>query len=146
MPVCDITYGASEGRGTVSISPTEQIVALRSHFFEFIPESDFGSSKTPLLADQLTVGENYYILFTTSAGLYRYNINDIVKVVGWHNQTPLIEFQHKGGNISSFTGEKLTESHVTDSAVAASALTGIKIGVLHCNPSISSAAALRTLV
>jgi len=40
-------------------------------------------------------------------------------VVGWHNQTPLLEFQHKGGNISSFTGEKLTESQVTQAVQSA---------------------------
>ena len=41
------------------------------------------------------------------------------KVVGWYNRTPLIEFLHKGGNISSFTGEKLTESQVTEGMLAA---------------------------
>ena len=71
-----------------------------------------------LVADELEEGQSYYILFTTSGGLYRYNINDIVKVVGWHNKTPLLEFLHKGGNISSFTGEKITESQVTDATAA----------------------------
>ena len=66
-----------------------------------------------LLADELTVGQNYFILFTTSGGLYRYNINDVVKVTGFYNATPLLEFQYKGGNVSSFTGEKITELQVT---------------------------------
>jgi hypothetical protein len=113
-PVCDITYGASEGRGTVCLAPGEQMLSIRSHFFEFVPEDDLGKPNAQVLvADQLQSGHNYYILFTTSAGLYRYNLNDIVKVVGWHNSTPLLEFLHKGGNISSFTGEKVTESQVT---------------------------------
>ncbi len=113
-PVCDITYGASEGRGTVCLSPTEQILAIRSHFFEFVAEDEMGTPNAQALAaDQVQTGRNYFILFTTAAGLYRYNLNDIVKVVGWHNQTPLLEFLHKSGNISSFTGEKVTESQVT---------------------------------
>lgn len=113
--VCDITYGASEGRGTVFLSPREQMLAIGCHFFEFIQEDDIDSAHPQTLtAEQLEIGKNYYILFTTAAGLYRYHINDIVKVVGWHNTTPLLEFLHKGGNISSFTGEKLTESQVTD--------------------------------
>src|SRR5207248_10531545 len=49
----------------------------------------------------------------TSAGLYRYNINDIVKVVGFHNCAPLLEFQCKGSNMWSFTGEKISELQVT---------------------------------
>ncbi|MBX9668696.1 MAG: GH3 auxin-responsive promoter family protein [Candidatus Obscuribacterales bacterium] len=115
-PVCDITYGASEGRGTVFLSPEKQMLAIHSHFFEFIPEDEIESEKPAiLLADELQVGSNYYILFTTSGGLYRYNINDVVKVTGFHNQTPLLEFQYKSGNVSSFTGEKITELQVTRS-------------------------------
>jgi hypothetical protein len=114
VPVCDISYGASEGRGTVFLSPSEQALAIRSHFFEFVPEDEIGNKHpTVLLADELQAGKNYYILFTTSGGLYRYNINDIVKVVGFHNQVPLLEFQCKGSNMFSFTGEKLSELQVT---------------------------------
>jgi hypothetical protein len=120
IPICDITYGASEGRGTVCLSPVEQMLAIRSHFFEFIEESSIESADPKVyVADELETGRSYYILFTTSGGLYRYNINDIVKVVGWHNNAPLLEFLHKGGNISSFTGEKITESQVTKAVLRA---------------------------
>lgn len=118
-PVSDITYGASEGRGTVNLGGEKQALSIRSHFFEFVAVEDWESgNKKALLAHELEEGREYYILFTTSGGLYRYHINDIVKVVGWHNRTPLIEFLHKGGNISSFTGEKLTESQVTEAMLA----------------------------
>ena len=114
VPVCDITYGASEGRGTVFLSPQMQALAIRSHFFEFIETEKMElGEKEALTASQLETGKDYYILFTTSSGLYRYNINDVVRVIGWYNDTPCLEFLHKGGNISSFTGEKLTESQVT---------------------------------
>ncbi|HEY9772792.1 MAG TPA: GH3 auxin-responsive promoter family protein [Planktothrix sp.] len=128
VPVCDITYGASEGRGTVCVGRDKQALAIRSHFFEFVPEEEIDSANPrALIADELEVGKSYYILFTTSGGLFRYNINDIVKVVGWHNQIPLLEFQHKGGNISSFTGEKVTESQVTDAVRATMAATGCSV-------------------
>ncbi len=126
-PICDISYGASEGRGTVSIGPDKQMLALHSHFFEFIPEQEMaGESPQTLLADQLTSGQKYFILFTTSGGLYRYHINDVVKVVGFHNQTPLLEFQYKGGNVHSFTGEKLSELQVTTAMAAALSEMGLK--------------------
>lgn len=114
LPVVDITYGASEGRGTVFLAPGKQLLAIRSHFFEFVPEEQMESLYPDVLTcDQVEVGKRYFILFTTSGGLYRYHINDVVKIVGFHHGTPLLEFQHKGGNISSFTGEKLTESQIT---------------------------------
>jgi hypothetical protein len=128
VPVCDITYGASEGRGTVFMGPGLQVLAIESHFFEFVPEAEINNENpTVLLADQLTVGENYFILFTTSGGLYRYNINDVVKVTGFYNATPLIEFQYKGGNISSFTGEKITELQVTTAVNRAAARASVKL-------------------
>lgn len=121
VPVCDITYGASEGRGTVFMGPGKQMLALHSHFFEFIPEDEIHKPNPKvLLADEIEEGRNYFILFTTSGGLYRYNINDVVRVVGFYNRTPLIEFQYKGGNISSFTGEKITELQVTAAMTRAS--------------------------
>ncbi len=127
-PVCDITYGASEGRGTVFIAPDKQALALRSHFYEFVEEEAIdaclkGDSNLIVDIDSLETGKNYFILFTTSGGLYRYHINDVVKVVGRHNKAPLLEFQYKGGNVSSFTGEKLTEYQVTQAAT----MTGRKL-------------------
>lgn len=127
VPICDITYGASEGRGTVGVSIQDQALAIRSHFFEFVEVDDMDKENPPVLtAAEVEVGKSYYILFTTSAGLCRYNLNDIVKIVGRYDTTPLIEFQHKGGNISSFTGEKLTESQVTEAVKATTAKLGIE--------------------
>jgi hypothetical protein len=85
----------------------------------------------------LETGQSYYILFTTSGGLYRYNINDIVKVVGWHHSVPLLEFLHKGGNISSFTGEKVTESQVTEAASATLSRTGMAVRFFTVVPEFS---------
>ncbi len=117
-PACDITYGASEGRGTVFLGGQSQCLAIRSHFYEFIEEENIDKENPPVLGGwQLETHKSYYILFTTSGGLYRYNLNDVVKVVGWHNNTPLLEFLYKGGNICSFTGEKLTEPQVTQAVL-----------------------------
>jgi hypothetical protein len=128
VPVCDITYGASEGRGTVLMGPGKQMLALHSHYFEFVPEEEIErSNPSVLLADEVEVGRSYYILFTTSGGLYRYNINDVVKVTGFYNNTPMLEFQYKGGNICSFTGEKLTELQVVQAVHSALARSGSRL-------------------
>lgn len=127
VPITDISYGASEGRGSISMGDGRQLLSIRSHFYEFIPEEQIDKpAPDVLLADQLEEGKNYYILFTSSAGLYRYHINDVIKVVGFHHSCPLIEFQYKGGNVSSFTGEKLTELQITDAMRAALKSTGLQ--------------------
>ena len=75
------------------------------------------SATTPdpefLTCDQLEANREYYVYFTTSAGLYRYDINDLVRVVDFYRDTPVIQFVRKGQGIISITGEKLTESQVT---------------------------------
>jgi hypothetical protein len=60
----------------------------------------------------LLVGGRYYIHFTTNAGLYRYNINDLMEVDSIIGATPVLKFVRKGGGVSSVTGEKLTEEQV----------------------------------
>ena len=115
LPVRDFGYMASEGRGTVPLNDQGAggVVALTSHFFEFVPEAEMDTdNKRYLTVDQLELGERYYIHFTTAAGLYRYNILDLIEVVSFEDRAPVIQFVQKGGGISSVTGEKLTEEQV----------------------------------
>ena len=51
---------------------------------------------TVLAAHEVEEGRNYFILPTTAFGLYRYHIHDVVRVTGFHNGTPLVEFLSKG--------------------------------------------------
>jgi hypothetical protein len=121
-PVRDVGLIASEGRMTIPLSDGTPagVLDVTSHFFEFIPEAEMESSQpTVLAAHELREGHNYYILPTTAYGLYRYDIRDLVRVAGFHNQTPLVEFLSKGAYFSSVTGEKLSEYHVTQSMARA---------------------------
>lgn len=115
VSVRDFGYMASEGRGSIPISDKGAggVLALTSHFFEFVPEDEIeSSSPTFLTAEELELNKRYYIFFTTSAGLYRYNINDLIEVTDFYENTPVIEFIRKGLGISSITGEKITEEQV----------------------------------
>jgi hypothetical protein len=116
VPIRDLGYMASEGRGATPLvnSGAAGVLNVTSHFFEFVPEEQRDDpDQTFLTADQLESNREYYIYFTTSAGLYRYDINDVVRVVDFYRNTPVIQFVRKGQGITSITGEKLTESQVT---------------------------------
>jgi hypothetical protein len=60
------------------------------------------------------------MLVTNSAGLYRYNMNDLLEITGWYNEFPLLKFVQKVNGTISLTGEKLHERqfieavHVTE--------------------------------
>jgi GH3 auxin-responsive promoter len=90
------------------------ILAIESGFFEFIPQSQWEIDQPQtLLPHELTPGEHYRVLVTNYNGLYRYDIGDVVEVLGFYEQTPLIVFRHRVGGLLSSTTEKTTEFHVT---------------------------------
>ncbi|MBW3599654.1 MAG: GH3 auxin-responsive promoter family protein, partial [Planctomycetes bacterium] len=115
VPLRDHGLSASEGRLTSPLrdGTTAGVIEYIHHFFEFIPEEEHGSPvATAIEAHELEVGRHSYILLTTSAGLYRYDIHDVVRCVGFEGQVPVLEFLNKGAHFSSITGEKLSEFQV----------------------------------
>lgn len=83
-------------------------LAIRSHFFEFIPASG-GSVR---LAHEVEPGGCYAVVLTTGGGLYRYQLHDLVEVVGRIDACPLLRFVGKAAHIADWFGEKLDERHV----------------------------------
>ncbi len=115
-PIRDLGLLASEGRMTIPVEDgtPSGVLDITSHFFEFIPESEIDRTEPTVLgAHEVKAGGHYYIVPTTKAGLYRYQISDLVRVTGFFHQTPTIEFLGKGSRFANLTGEKLSEHHVT---------------------------------
>jgi hypothetical protein len=115
-PVRDVGLIASEGRMTIPLQDGTPagILDVTTHYFEFIPEAEGDSPQPTVLgAHEVREGQTYYILLTTAFGLYRYHIHDLVRIAGFHNGTPLVEFLSKGSLFANVTGEKLSEYHVT---------------------------------
>ncbi len=114
----ELGYMATELRATLPILPDSRsgLPVLHHHFFEFIKRGDWdaGKQKTVLL-EQLEDRQEYYIIVTTNSGLYRYFMNDIIRVEGFYKHTPLIRFIRKGLDVTSITGEKLYQNQVIDS-------------------------------
>jgi hypothetical protein len=125
-PVRDLGYYATELRGSVPLSDQGDagVVAVATNVLEFYPAyGDRAPEGQELLrVEQLEVGQRYFVFVTNASGLYRYDMNDIIEVVGFHERTPLIRFIQKGKGVVSFTGEKLYETQViaaVDQALAA---------------------------
>ncbi len=115
-PVRDLGLIASEGRMTIPMSDNTPsgVLDITTNYLEFVPEDEINSTQpTVLAAHEIQPGRNYYILLTTSYGLYRYNIFDVVRCTGYHNATPMVEFLSKGALFANLTGEKISEYHVT---------------------------------
>ena len=129
-PVRDVGLIASEGRMTIPVEDgtAAGVLDVRHHYFEFIPE-DQGDLEQPdtVEATDLIEGRNYFVVLTTAGGLYRYNISDLVRCVGFHGRAPLIEFLSKGAHYSSLTGEKLSEHQVIAAVEAAQRGLGVHL-------------------
>lgn len=137
-PVRDIGLIASEGRMTIPFDNDDPsgVLDISSHFFEFIPEEEVDSlAPTVLQAHEVQEGRNYYILPTTSYGLYRYQIFDLVKVTRFFNNTPCVQFLSKGSHFANLTGEKLSEYHVTTAMQDVLHDLSLKVGTYSLAPS-----------
>jgi hypothetical protein len=104
------------------------VLAIGTNFYEFVPKDDMAlREKRFLLADEVKAGEQYFLIVTTPGGLYRYNIDDIIKVNGFFNRTPVIEFVQKGLNVVSVMGEKVYEAHVSEAIDKAAGKSAVLI-------------------
>ncbi len=105
----EATYGVHQGFNTDGV-----LLALESGFYEFIPKSQWDEAQPEtVLPWQVKVGEFYRILVTNYSGFYRYDVGDIVEIVGFHHHTPIFIFRHRYKGFITSVGEKTTEYHVT---------------------------------
>ena len=126
--IIELGYIASEFQGTINIDAAENVCVptLLDNFFEFVErEAREAGGRDFLLLDELEEGGEYYVFVTTQDGLYRYDMNDIVRVTRMINATPCLEFVQKGKGVTSITGEKLYEKQVLDTVMAATVRLGV---------------------
>lgn len=126
--VMELGYQATECRGTIAIEAETPggLPPFHHHFFEFVEQDAWdGGRPAFLVLGELTEGRRYYIVITTAAGLYRYFMNDLVEVTGFHRRTPLLRFVQKGKGVTNLTGEKLYEGQVIQAVQGASRAFGL---------------------
>ncbi|KAM8836155.1 GH3 domain-containing protein [Spinachia spinachia] len=115
VPFYSPFYAATEGLIGVNLWPREPhrryMLCPRSMFCEFLPDGSLEEETPPtLLMEEVKEGESYELVITNASGLFRYRLGDIVKVVGFHNQCPIVEFQYRRGQMLSVRGEKVSEA------------------------------------
>ena len=96
---------ATEGFVTIPFAG-QWPLAIRSHVFEFLEDGK------PRFAWELEKGGTYSVVVTTGGGLYRYRLEDRVRVEGFLGRTPSLRFLGKEGHVSDLRGEKLHEAFV----------------------------------
>ncbi|NPU92460.1 MAG: GH3 auxin-responsive promoter family protein [Gammaproteobacteria bacterium] len=126
--VHEMPFSASEGIFGIPFRLDREggIAAITSHFLEYIREQDIDLENPPVYcAWELEQGEHYYQIITTSGGLYRYNMEDLIRVDGFYNKTPIVQFVSKRARQISISNERINENDVTESCRQASTATGM---------------------
>ena len=132
VPVRDWGYLSSEARGSIPLSDEGSmgVLTIATNFFEFVEVDALEANRDDpgswpfKTTDQLQTGKEYYIFVTTTSGLYRYDINDIVKVVDYYHRAPQIIFLRKGRGMTNLTGEKVSVNQIINAFQEASKATG----------------------
>lgn len=116
IPVFGGVYGTAETNfgAYYELNHEGCVLAIQSGFYEFVPadQAEVDQPKT-LLPCEVKPGELYRVLLTSYSGFYRYDIGDVVEVLGFYENTPIIVFRHRRGGLLSSTTEKTTEYHMT---------------------------------
>ncbi|XP_060566808.1 uncharacterized protein LOC132725644 [Ruditapes philippinarum] len=125
LPIVSLVHIGTETFYGANINPMAEpdvryVPLLPVNFFEFLPAEEYGE-KTPstVLAHQVEVGKMYEIVITTFDGLCRYRTEDVVKITGFHQTTPMYKFMYRAGDILSANLEKVPEFLLHDAVYAA---------------------------
>ncbi|XP_078171526.1 putative indole-3-acetic acid-amido synthetase GH3.1 [Carex rostrata] len=88
-------------------------------YFEFLPvKGSVANGKSELdprdLVDLVNVelGQEYELVVTTYAGLYRYRVGDVLRVVGFHNKAPEFKFVRRKNVALSIDSDKTDETEL----------------------------------
>ena len=107
----NIAYAASEGRFAVQLANEHSAgVLVLSEYFIELREDGASETVRPWEAE---VGKRYTPIVTTPNGLYRYDMEDTIEVVGFFERAPLVSFCHRARTVS-LAGEHMTELAVVD--------------------------------
>ena len=109
-------YFSSECRFGLVLDDTNNTVLFpHFHYYEFVEENEIESENPHFLQlHELQEGKRYCPFVTTYAGLYRYNMNDLVEVGPKFVNTPTVHMIQKVNGIVTMTGEKLHEKQFID--------------------------------
>ena len=118
IPIHNMGYAAAEGFFAMAteLNVTDAVLLPNFILFEFLPINDGDEesdhSARPLLINELEVGKTYELIVSNFSGLYRYRMEDVVKVTGMYNNTPRVEFLYRLGLSMNLANEKTTTQMV----------------------------------
>lgn len=102
---------ASEGLWSVpaGVDDFDSILAPSAAFVEFLPVEAGDDFTQCVTMDKLEEGRTNELIVTNLSGFWRYRMSDAVKVTGFCNQTPKVQFMYRVNRTINLAEEKTTE-------------------------------------
>ncbi len=146
LPTRDMGYLSSEARMSIPISDEGAggVLTVHHNLFEFVDaqEVEDRPDKSATWGLQgisdLELGHEYFVFITTPGGLYRYDINDVIEVVGDYRGTPQVVFKRKGRGMTNLTGEKVSVNQIIDAIEMTASTVEIPVSHFRTEPDLES--------
>ncbi len=109
VPIHYFVYAATEGIFGVAYELDHQdsyVLIPEAGVFEFLPIG-VGTEMVPLSMNEVRIGEKYELIFTNLSGLYRYRMMDVLEVIGFYRNAPVIRFCYRLNQILNIADEKM---------------------------------------
>lgn len=112
IPINYFAYASSECMMgvAVEIDKAEYMLLPHSAYYEFLP---LDSDKT-LKMNEIIVGKSYELVITTFSGLYRYKTGDVINVLYYKSESPVVKIEGRRNRMLNIAGEKLPEQIIRD--------------------------------
>ena len=109
LPIHYFTYAASEGCFGIAKGVNDEdayyTLLPDTCFYEFVSET--GDGEKIYTIRNVEVGSKYELLITTFSGAYRYAIGDVVEVVGFEGQAPIVRVCYRKSQGINIADEKM---------------------------------------
>lgn len=141
VAIRDAVYAANEGWMNCTFGRDEPggPFCVTGHVYELVETGAWDRGvREGVGVEGAEPGKSYRLLVTTSAGLWRYDLGDVVTCTGFHRATPRIHFARRGSASLSLVGEKLDESQVAQAASSVLARRGMRAAFFAARPRFSS--------
>jgi hypothetical protein len=130
IPIHYFAYVASECHLGVARENGDYsyIMMPNSAFVEYLPYGKkYTDSEKTYLPNELKKGELYEVVITNFCGFYHYRLGDIVLVVDFCHESPVVEIMFRKGLVVNIAGEKMTASQLEKAVMTMKSSEGVNI-------------------
>lgn len=129
VPLHYFVYATSESNLGISLkvddTDAHYVLIPDAAVFEFIPTT--GQKGRPLRVWEVEADQEYELFVTTLSGLYRYSVQDIIRVTGFVGGMPVVSVCYRKNQVMNLVNENVTIRQLEDAVAKLGGRMGTRI-------------------